>query len=61
VFSAFGSGFRRFTGRRWWVQVLVGWTLGRLFTLLVVLTVVRMQGPNPWTTARLGYLDDIDG
>jgi hypothetical protein len=61
VFSAFGSGFRRFTGWRWWVQVFVVWGLGRLFTLLVVLTVARMQGPNPWTTARPGYLEYIDG
>lgn len=61
VLGAFGSGFRRFTTWRWWVQVLVVWAVGRLFSLAVVLTVARMQGPNPWTTERPGYLEYVDG
>jgi hypothetical protein len=61
LLGVFGTGFRHFTTWRWWAQVLLVWALGRVFSLLLVLTVARLQGPNPWSSERPGYLSYIDG
>lgn len=51
----------RLARRAWWVQVLVVWALGRVFSLALLLTVARQQGPSPWSSPRPGYLEYIDG
>lgn len=52
---------RYFLALHWFVQVLVVWLAGRLFTVLLVLTVARAQGPNPWSSPNPGYFDYING
>lgn len=56
-----GRALRRFSGLRWWVQVLLLWVATRLFSVVVVLVVARQQGPNPWSPSRPGYFAYIDG
>lgn len=61
VLGGFVRAFAWFTARPWWQQVGVVWALGRVFSVLVVLTVARMQGENPWSPVRPGYFEYIDG
>ncbi|RNE63836.1 mannosyltransferase family protein [Cryobacterium tepidiphilum] len=41
----------------WWGRVLVIWLLSRVLTSAMVLTLARVQGPNPWTGAHPSYVD----
>ena len=61
IFATGRRVFHRVRSWPWWAQVGLVWLLGRVFSLLVVLTVAHQQGPNPWSPSQPGYLDYIDG
>ncbi|GAB3126459.1 glycosyltransferase family 39 protein [Glaciibacter psychrotolerans] len=40
----------------WWARVLAIWALSRVVTTTLVLILASVQGPNPWTGAKPGYV-----
>jgi hypothetical protein len=40
----------------WWLKVAVIWALSRVVTTTLVLVLASVQGQNPWTAAKPGYI-----
>lgn len=51
------TGWRRFAGWRWWVQVLIVFAASRVVTTVIMLAFAAVQQQNPWTGPHPGYFD----